>query len=381
MKNALLILEDGNQFFGESIGINGESIGEIVFNTSMTGYQEIITDPSYANQIVTFTYPHIGNVGINNFDNESDNVQVAGLVIRNLSIVSSNFRCVLSLSDYLIQQNVVGIANIDTRKLTRLIRKKGIQYASIVAHRNIDFKLALYKLRNFSKLHKLKLTYKVGAARQYIWNQGTYSNTRSEFPSIISSKLPYHIIAYDFGIKRNILRILVDYGCLVTVVPSNTQVQSIISMKPDGIFLSNGPGDPITYKYAVHVIQTLLHITNIPMFGICLGYQLLALANGAKIIKMKFGHHGANHPVKDLENDIVFITTQNHNFVVDIKTLPNIFKITHISLFDGTLQGIRHISKPVFGFQGHPESSPGPQDSMIIFSNFIKLVKDYHNRK
>lgn len=381
MKTALLILEDGNKFYGESIGAVGESIGEIVFNTSMTGYQEIITDPSYARQIVTFTYPHIGNVGINCFDNESLHVQVAGLVIRNLSRIVSNFRSTLSLSDYLIQQNIVGISNIDTRKLTRLIREKGIQYAGIITCGNLDVQSALCRIRQYSKNYKLNTTYQVSTSNRYLWNQGTYCYMRSKFSSINTSKLPYHVVVYDFGVKHNIMRILVDHGCLLTVVPSNTKVHEIVNMHPDGILLSNGPGNPIEYEYAITSIQTLLHTTDIPIFGICLGHQLLALANGAKIIKMKFGHHGSNHPVKDLESNKVLITVQNHNFVVDMLTLPNILKITHISLFDGTLQGIRHNNKPVFGFQGHPESSPGSQDSAYIFNNFIKLIKDYRNRK
>lgn len=384
MKTALLILEDGNRFYGESIGADGESIGEIVFNTSMMGYQEIITDPSYAHQIVALTYPHIGNVGINNFDDESDHIQVAGLVIRNLSIVSSNFRCTLSLSDYLVQQNVVGISNIDTRKLTRLIRERGTQYAGIIAHSNPDCGLVLHKVRKFADLYKLNSTYRVSTINRYIWSQGTNCSMmqqQSKFAFCTDSQLRYHVVAYDFGIKRNMMRILVDCGCLLTVVPANTPAQEVIDLQPDGIFLSNGPGDPTNYDYAIESIQILLRITNIPIFGICLGYQLLALANGAKIVKMKFGHHGSNHPVKDLESNKVLITTQNHNFVVDIETLPSVLKVTHISLFDGTLQGIRHSNKPMFGFQGHPEASPGPQDSILIFNNFIKLIKDYCNSK
>lgn len=381
MKTAWLILEDGNQFYGESIGASGESIGEIVFNTSMTGYQEIITDPSYSCQIVTFTYPHIGNVGINKFDDESDHIQVAGLVIRNLSIISSNFRCTLSLSDYLRQQNIVGIANVDTRKLTRLIREKGMQCAGIIANDNFNYELTLHKIRRFSESYKLNLPYKPNVFNRYIWNQGTYCHIRSEYPLIVSKELPYHVVVYDFGVKRNIMRILVDFGCVLTIVPSNTPAQTIIDMNPDGIVLSNGPGNPVEYEYAINSIQILLRITNIPMFGICLGYQLLALSVGAKVIKMKFGHHGSNHPVKDLKNNKVLITTQNHNFVVDIATLPSVLKVTHVSLFDGTLQGVCHNSKPVFGFQGHPEASPGPQDSVLIFNNFIKLIKDYRNSR
>ncbi|ADV33530.1 carbamoyl-phosphate synthase small chain [Candidatus Blochmanniella vafra str. BVAF] len=380
MRIALLVLEDGSRFYGQSIGVHGESVGEIVFSTSITGYQEIITDPSYARQIVVFTYPHIGNVGINKFDNESARIQVAGLVIRNLTIISSNFRSVLSLSDYLIQHNIVGISNIDTRQLTRLIRKKGIQRACITTFDRLDMQLAVRKTCEYSIDCQSNLAYEVSTSHKYIWNQGTnYSSMQCKHDTsvIFSRKFFYNVVVYDFGIKYNIMRILVDYGCLLTVVPANTQAQEVIDMDPDGIFLSNGPGNPNEYIEIVSVIKIFLLKTNIPIFGICLGHQLLALALGAKIIKMKFGHHGSNHPVKDLEINKVLITTQNHNFVVDMMTLPNIFQVTHISLFDGTLQGIKCLNKPVFGFQGHPEASPGPHDSVFIFNYFIELIKNY----
>lgn len=382
MKTALLMLENGHQFYGQSIGIYGESVGEIVFNTSITGYQEIITDPSYSNQIVTFTYPHIGNVGINIFDNESKRIQISGLVIRNLTINPSNFRCTLSLSDYLIQNNIVGISNIDTRKLTRIIRETGMQYACILVYDTLDITSVLYRARKLLKSFRLPESYKVSTSHQYVWNQGTCWN--KSFPLFALQhhvKIPYHVVVYDFGVKYNIMRILVDYGCVLTVVPSHTVAQEVINMNPDGIFLSNGPGDPNEYSDAINCIKFFLNTTNIPILGICLGYQLLALASGAKTKKMKFGHHGSNHPVKDIENNRVMITAQNHNFVVDITTLPNFLKVTHISLFDNTLQGIRYLDKPIFGFQGHPEASPGPHDAISIFNNFIRLIRQYRDQK
>lgn len=380
MKSALLVLEDGSYFYGKSIGADGESVGEIIFNTSLTGYQEIITDPSYSHQIVVLTCPHIGNVGINKLDNESSRIQIKGLVIRNLAIVISNFRCELSLSEYLIQHNVVGISDVDTRKLTRLIREKGTQNSCIVACDAPDISLALRKAREFSGLSRLNLAHAVSTVQQYIWNEGT-DNINVKKVSLIPVYLPYHVVVYDFGIKRNIMRILVDHGCSLTVVPACTMAQEVIDMQPDGIFLSNGPGDPNFYEYAIHAIEIFLKNTNIPLFGICLGHQLLALAGGAKTIKMKFGHHGANHPVKDLETNKIMITTQNHNFVVDQKNLPNTLKMTHISLFDSTLQGIRYLNKPAFSFQGHPEASPGPYDSISLFKYFIKLIKYYRDYK
>ncbi|CAD83643.1 carbamoyl-phosphate synthase small chain [Candidatus Blochmanniella floridana] len=382
MKTALLVLEDGSQFYGKSIGANGESVGEIVFNTSMTGYQEIITDPSYAHQIVVLTYPHIGNIGTNDFDNESDHIQVSGIVIRNLTIISSNFRYNRSLSNFLRCQNIVGISDVDTRRLTRLIREKGTQRACIMANSELDAKLALCKACTFLGSNKLKLAYSVSTSQQYIWNQGTdrYDGKYSS-DEIIPKKFFYRVVVYDFGIKYNIMRILVDYGCLLIVVPANTVAQEVVNLKPDGILLSNGPGDPNEYQDVIHVIRFFLSKTNIPMLGICLGHQLLALASGAKIIKMKFGHHGSNHPVKNVETNKVMITSQNHNFVVDIETLPNTMKVTHISLFDGTLQGIRYLDRSVISFQGHPEASPGPHDSVSIFNDFIQLIKKYRNKK
>lgn len=376
MKSALLVLEDGSQFYGDSIGIEGISTGEIVFNTSITGYQEIITDPSYSHQIVILTYPHIGNVGTNALDNESTCVQVKGLVIRNLSITVSNFRYELSLAEYLIQHKVVGISNVDTRKLTRLIREKGTQYGCIIASNILDVALALHKARECSRLYTRNLVHVVSTARKYIWNQGTY-NINLRRLSVPSMRLPYHVVAYDFGIKRNLMRMLVDHGCCLTVVPACTVAQEVIDMQPDGVFLANGPGDPNLYECVIDTIKIFLNETKIPLFGICLGHQLLALAGGAKTVKMKFGHHGANHPVKDLENNRVMITAQNHNFVVDKSTLPNTLKMTHISLFDNTLQGIRYLNKPAFSFQGHPEASPGPHDAISLFQRFVELIKYY----
>lgn len=376
MKLALLVLEDGNQFYGKSIGIEGEAVGEIVFNTSITGYQEIITDPSYSQQIVILTYPHIGNVGVNEFDNESANVHIKGLVIHNLSIFVSNFRHECSLSEYLVQHKVVGISDVDTRKLTRLIRENGTQYGCIIAGRVLDATLALRKARECSRSYEYNFSHIVSTPRKYIWNEGTY-NFNLKRLSANFVHLPYHVVVYDFGVKRNLMRMLVDYGCLLTVVPACTIAQEVIDMRPDGVFLTNGPGDPNSYEHAVSTIKIFLKKTNIPLFGICLGHQLLALAGGAKTIKMKFGHHGANHPVKDLENDRVIITAQNHNFVVDKTTLPSTVKMTHISLFDNTLQGMRYLNKPAFSFQGHPEASPGPHDAISLFKRFISLIKSY----
>ncbi|QOI11285.1 glutamine-hydrolyzing carbamoyl-phosphate synthase small subunit [Blochmannia endosymbiont of Colobopsis nipponica] len=378
VKSALLVLEDGTKFYGRSIGVNGMTVGEVVFNTSMTGYQEIITDPSYSHQIVVLTCPHIGNVGINDVDSESFCIQIRGLVVRDLSLVASNFRHTLSLHDYLIEQKIIAISDVDTRKLTRLLRDKGVQNGCILAGNNPDPELALRKAREFPGLRGIDLVKKVSTSKRYIWNQGSISINRELFFS--SLDLPYNIIAYDFGIKRNIMRMLVDRGCRITVVPAQTPADQVLKMIPDGIFLANGPGDPSPCDYAIHSIQTFLHY-DIPLFGICLGHQLLALANGAKIIKMKFGHHGSNHPVKDLLTNKVIITTQNHGFTVDLDTLPDHLQITHVSLFDGTLQGIRYISKPIFSFQGHPEGSPGPHDSSFFFDNFIKLIDIYRTDK
>ncbi|AKC60299.1 glutamine-hydrolyzing carbamoyl-phosphate synthase small subunit [Blochmannia endosymbiont of Camponotus (Colobopsis) obliquus] len=380
IKSALLVLEDGTTFYGRSIGVNGTSVGEVVFNTSITGYQEILTDPSYSQQIVVLTYPHIGNVGINEVDSESSCIQVQGLVVRDLSLITSNFRHTLSLSDYLIQQHIVAIADIDTRKLTRLLRSKGIQNGCIIADDNQPSALlALNKVRAFSGLCGIDLVKQVSTTKQYIWNEGSWSIKHGLTKSLCRDYV-YNVIAYDFGIKRNIMRMLVDRGCRVTVVPAQTSAEQVLKMLPDGIFLANGPGDPSPCNYAINSIKVFLKF-GIPLFGICLGYQLLALANGARIMKMKFGHHGSNHPVKDLITDKVMITTQNHCFAVDSNTLPATLQATHISLFDGTLQGIRCVDKPAFGFQGHPEACPGPHDSSSLFDYFVELISVYHSHR
>ncbi|WP_074011657.1 glutamine-hydrolyzing carbamoyl-phosphate synthase small subunit [Candidatus Sodalis sp. SoCistrobi] len=374
IKSALLVLEDGTQFHGRAIGAEGTAVGEVVFNTSITGYQEILTDPSYSRQIVTLTYPHIGNAGTNEADNESPRVQAQALVIRDLPLIASNYRDTLSLSDYLKQQNIVGIADIDTRKLTRLLREKGAQNGCIIAGDAPDAQLALRKAREFPGLNGMDLAKEVSTTEQYSWTQGSWT-LEGGLPAP-STELPYHVVAYDYGIKRNIMRLLVDRGCRLTVVPAQTPAETVLAMNPDGIFLANGPGDPAPCDYAIAAIQTFL-TTDIPLFGICLGHQLLALASGAKTVKMKFGHHGGNHPVKDLAADRVMITAQNHGFAVDEKTLPDTLRVTHTSLFDGTLQGLHRTDKPAFSFQGHPEASPGPHDAAPLFDHFIELINAY----
>lgn len=379
LTSAILVLEDGTQFHGKAVGVEGTAVGEVVFNTSMTGYQEILTDPSYSCQIVTLTYPHIGNVGTNEIDNESTKIQVAALVIRDLPLVSSNFRNTLSLSNYLKQHNIVAIADIDTRKLTRLLRDKGTQNGCIIAGNNLDAKLALRKALDFPGLQGVDLVKKVTTMKQYIWTQGTV-NKFVHVSSVSVNNLPYHVVVYDYGIKHNIMRMLVDRGCRLTVVPAQTPANIVLTMQPDGVFLANGPGDPAPCHYAISNIKILL-TTSIPLFGICLGHQLLALASGAKTIKMKFGHHGSNHPVKDLITNRVMITTQNHGFVVDDNTLPPNIQVTHVTLLDGTCQGLRYINQPVFSFQGHPEASPGPQDATSLFDHFIELICNYHKRR
>lgn len=377
IKSALLVLEDGTQFHGRAIGAEGTAVGEVVFNTSITGYQEILTDPSYSRQIVTLTYPHIGNAGTNEADNESPRVQAQALVIRDLPLIASNFRDTLSLSDYLKQQNIVGIADIDTRKLTRLLREKGAQNGCIIAGDNPDAQLALRKAREFPGLNGMDLAKEVSTTEQYSWTQGSWTLVGG-LPAP-ATDLPYHVVAYDYGIKRNIMRMLVDRGCRLTVVPAQTPAETVLAMNPDGIFLANGPGDPAPCDYASAAIQTFL-TTDIPLFGICLGHQLLALASGAKTVKMKFGHHGGNHPVKDLAADRVMITAQNHGFAVDEKTLPATLRVTHTSLFDGTLQGLHRTDKPAFSFQGHPEASPGPHDAAPLFDHFIELINAYRSQ-
>lgn len=373
-QKALLALADGSLFRGQSIGVSGESIGEAVFNTAMTGYQEILTDPSYARQIVTLTYPHIGNTGACSGDEESSRVHAAGLVIRDLPLVASNWRSEMSLSDYLQKYNVVAIAGIDTRRLTRILREKGAQSACIVAGDQIDEAVAIACAKNFAGLKGMDLAREVTVDQPFEWTQGSWeinSNTHRQYEA---KDLPHHVVAYDFGIKRNILNMLVERGCRVTVVPAQTPAADVLAMSPDGVFLSNGPGDPEPCEYAIEAIQTILN-TEIPVFGICLGHQLLALACGAQTEKMKFGHHGANHPVQDIKNQTVMISSQNHGFSVNEASLPDNLKPTYRSLFDGSLQGIHRTDKPAFGFQGHPEASPGPHDVSPVFDHFIELIE------
>ncbi len=373
-QKALLALADGSLFWGQSIGVSGESIGECVFNTAMTGYQEILTDPSYSKQIVTLTYPHIGNTGVCVGDEESARVHAAGLVIRDLPLVASNWRSEMSLSDYLIQHRVVVIADIDTRRLTRVLREKGAQNSCIMVGDNIDEKVAIEKAQSFAGLQGMDLAQHVTTQKSFEWVQGSWELKNNAHKQLDASDLSHHVVAYDFGIKRNILNMLVDRGCKVTVVPAKTSASDVLAMSPDGVFLSNGPGDPEPCDYAIAAIKEILE-TDIPMFGICLGHQLLALACGAQTKKMKFGHHGANHPVQDIESKTVMISSQNHGFAVDEKTLPDNLKPTYRSLFDGSLQGIHRTDKPAFGFQGHPEASPGPNDVSPVFDHFIELIE------
>ena len=375
-KPALLALEDGSLFRGESIGSIGQTTGEVVFNTALTGYQEILTDPSYARQIVTLTYPHIGNVGVNTEDEESSGIHAAGLVIRDLPPLLSNWRSEESLEDYLVRHNIVAISGIDTRRLTRILREKGAQNGCIVAGNDIDDQAAIEAARGFPGLKGMDLAKEVTTGNPYEWAQGTWSlkDGLPEAPHPIEENLPYHVVAYDYGVKRNILRMLVDRGCRLTVVPAKTPASKVLAMNPDGVFLSNGPGDPEPCDYAQDAIRELLE-KEIPMFGICLGHQLLSLASGAKTIKMKFGHHGANHPVQDLESGKVMISSQNHGFAVADESLPSHLRATHRSLFDQSLQGVEHTDKPAFGFQGHPEASPGPHDVAPLFDHFIELME------
>lgn len=377
-KTALLVLEDGTQFHGRAIGAKGMAIGEVVFNTSMTGYQEILTDPSYSRQIVTLTYPHIGNVGTNSSDEESTSVHAQGLIIRDLPLIASNYRNQEGLSEYLKRHNIVAIADIDTRKLTRLLREKGAQNGCIIVGDQPDAQLALEKARAFPGLKGMDLAKEVTTQESYRWAQGSWT-LENDLPAVKNdSELPYHVVAYDYGVKRNILRMLVDRGCRLTVVPAQTSAEEVLKLNPDGIFLSNGPGDPAPCDYAIKAIRQFLE-TDIPVFGICLGHQLLALASGAQTIKMKFGHHGGNHPVKDLDANSVMITAQNHGFAVDESSLPSNLRITHKSLFDGTLQGIHRTDKAAFSFQGHPEASPGPHDAAPLFDHFIELIESYRS--
>ncbi|RCX28325.1 glutamine-hydrolyzing carbamoyl-phosphate synthase small subunit [Thioalbus denitrificans] len=375
---ALLALEDGTLFHGQSIGIDGQVTGEVVFNTAMTGYQEILTDPSYARQIITLTYPHIGNVGTTPEDEESTHVWASGLVIRDLPARVSNWRSRMSLPEYLRKQRVVAIADIDTRRLTRILREKGAQNGCIVAGKEIDAEAAVAAAGGFPGLKGMDLAREVTTHMPYEWAQGTWSleGGLPEAPHPLEEKLPWHVVAYDYGVKHNILRMLVDRGCRVTVVPAQVPAAEVLAMNPDGVFLSNGPGDPEPCDYAIEAISGIL-ASGVPVFGICLGHQLLGLASGARTVKMKFGHHGANHPVQDLDSSRVMITSQNHGFAVDETTLPENLRPTHRSLFDGSLQGIHRTDCPAFSFQGHPEASPGPHDAAPLFDHFVELIRDY----
>jgi carbamoyl-phosphate synthase small subunit len=370
---ALLALEDGTVFHGSSIGIAGLATGEVVFNTAITGYQEILTDPSYFKQIVTLTQPHIGNVGVNAADEESAKVYVSGLVIRDLPLQMSNWRASEGLEDYLRRNRVIAISDIDTRRLTRLLRDQGAQNACIAAGDGIDVQKAIAAARAFPGLKGADLAQEVTTDASYQWSQGTWQGVGQAVAQPARAKKQFQVIACDYGIKRNILRILADAGCHLTVVPAKASAREILREKPDGVFLSNGPGDPDPCDYAIEAIREILP-TKIPVFGICLGHQLLGLATGAKTSKMKFGHHGANHPVQDLATGRVLITSQNHGFTVDENSLPPTMRATHRSLFDGTLQGMHHVDLPAFSFQGHPEASPGPHDIRPLFKHFIELM-------
>jgi carbamoyl-phosphate synthase small subunit len=367
---AVLALEDGTVFRGVSVGAKGNTTGEVVFNTAMTGYEEILTDPSYCRQIVTLTYPHIGNTGTTPEDLESAAIYAAGLVIRDLPALHSNWRATESLASFLVRCKVVAIAEIDTRKLTRLLREKGALSGCIMTGEIIDDANAIRAAKKFPGLKGMDLAKAVTTKRIYQWNDGPIWNSPLKAPRP-QSRL--HVVAYDFGIKRNILRILAEHGCRMTVVPAQTTADQVLAMNPDGIFLSNGPGDPEPCDYAIEAIRRFLE-TELPIFGICLGHQLLGLASGAKTIKMKFGHHGANHPVLEVDSGRVFISSQNHGFAVDESTLPNTLRATHRSLFDGTLQGLARTDKPAFSFQGHPEASPGPHELKLLFEHFMYLM-------
>ncbi len=373
-RRALLALEDGSLFYGISIGHNGNSVGEVVFNTAMTGYQEILSDPSYAQQMVTLTYPHIGNTGITEEDQESRGVFATGLIIRDLPILASNWRKEISLSQYLEQNKVSGISEIDTRRLTRILRDKGAQNGCIMVaddDDNIDENEALALAKSFPGLKGMDLAKEVTVDEPYEWYEGSWDLKTGYQP--VTAEAQFHVVAYDFGIKRNILRMLVDRGCRVTVVPAKTTADEVLAMQPDGIFLSNGPGDPEPCDYAIEAIQTLVK-SNTPIFGICLGHQLLGLASGAKSVKMKFGHHGANHPVQNLSDQTVMISSQNHGFAIDEQSLPENMETTHRSLFDGSLQGFQRTDCQAYSFQGHPEASPGPHDVAPVFDQFIEFM-------
>jgi len=369
---ALLALEDGSVFIGESLGAKGYSVGEVVFNTAMTGYQEILTDPSYAKQLVTLTYPHIGNTGVNSEDIESNAIHAAGLIVRDVPLTHSCWRQEGDLRGYLRDAGIVAIADIDTRKLTRILREKGAQSGCLMAGADANADKALALARSFPGLKGMDLAQTVTTREPYQWHNTVWRLDDSHINARPGKQ--YRVAAYDFGIKHNILRLLVDRGCDVTVYPAKTPAQTILASKPDGVFLSNGPGDPEPCDYAIEAIKEIIE-TNIPVFGICLGHQLLGLASGAKTEKMKFGHHGANHPVQDLTNDKVMITSQNHGFAVSEASLPSNLEVTHRSLFDGSVQGIKRKDKPAFSFQGHPEASPGPHDVQSLFDQSIELMK------
>ncbi len=375
MQQAILILENEKIFYGKSIGYKKDSFGEIVFNTAMTGYQEVISDPSYKNQIITFTYPHIGNVGINKDDQESNSSYVSGLVLSEIPTNPSNWRSTEDFTSYLINKKIVCIADLDTRYIASLIRNKGAMSACII-HDKKNINKAKKKLENYSGISGTELASKVSVTKKYLFSEKVFQYEEK----ILKSDKKFKVVAYDFGVKKNILRILNSMNCEVKVVPAKTTSDEILSFNPDGIFLSNGPGDPEPCDFAIKSIKDLFNC-NIPIFGICLGHQLISLASGAKTKKMKYGHHGANHPVLDLETEKVMITSQNHGFVVDEKTLPKDFKVTHRSLFDNTIQGIKHKKLPIFSFQGHPEACPGPQDVNYLFENFINFMKKNINAK
>jgi len=372
--SAVLVLEDGATFRGRSIGALGSTVGEVVFNTAMTGYQEILTDPSYCRQIVTLTYPHIGNTGVNKADQESSAIQAAGLIIRDLPLVASSFRSEQSLSEYLSAENIVAISDIDTRRLTRLLRDKGAQNGCIMAGPALDETEGLTQARGFGGLKGLDLAKEVTTRTAYSWDEGSWRLGAATDELAPSVGPRFHVVALDFGVKRNILRILVDLGCRVTVVPAQSTLADVLAHKPDGIFLSNGPGDPEPCDYAIDLARSAM-AQRIPLFGICLGHQILALASGAKTEKMKFGHHGANHPVQNLADGTVMVTSQNHGFTVSEEAFPDTLQVTHRSLFDGTLQGISRTDVPAYSFQGHPEASPGPHDAAALFQPFINAME------
>jgi carbamoyl-phosphate synthase small subunit len=372
LDKAALVLADGTIFHGRSIGAGGAAVGEVVFNTAMTGYQEILTDPSYCRQIVTLTYPHIGNTGVTDEDQESTKVYAEGLIVRDLPRLDSSWRKQKTLNQYLVENKVVAIADLDTRKLTRILREKGAQTGCVVAG-DVDVDLAASKIEAFPGLAGLDLAKVVSTKRPYEWSEGGWELGKG-YRKIADPR--FHVVAFDYGIKRNILRLLADRSTRVTVVPAQTPAKDVLKMKPDGVFLANGPGDPEPCDYAIEAIGEILDATRIPVFGICLGHQLMGLASGAKTMKMKFGHHGANHPVKDLDTGQVVITSQNHGFAVDPATLTKNLRPTHVSLFDGSLQGLARTDRAAFCFQGHPEASPGPHDIGYLFDRFAKLMSD-----